>query len=149
MTSGSCGHFTGQEGVWQFSTDWATRINSTQTSQIKVGMDVFSSRWWDLAATDSLVTAGRGTKYTFATQSDNIFNIDNDYVTAAITPDGTLGVIYLPNAASAITVSWSPMQAGNQAATWVDPTSGATVAATGGATSYSRGANAAAGLTGC
>ena len=98
MTSGSSGHFTAKEGVWQFSTDWATRIDSTQTSQIKVGMDVSELRWWDLAATDSLVTAG-GHEVHLRHPVRQHLQHRQRLRDRGDHPDGTLRVMYLPNAA--------------------------------------------------
>ena len=48
--------------------------------------------------------------------------LENDYVTAARTPDGRLAVTYLPTQHT-ISVNPSAMTAGTQAA-WIDPTSG-------------------------
>lgn len=141
MTSGGCGHFTGQEGVWNFLTGWESVLANEQIDQIKAGLDVFEGiDWWKLVPDtgSSLVTAGRGTKYTFTSNTDNQWNTLDSYVTAGVAGDGTLAVIFMPNAASAITVDWTPMGSSGRTATWVDPSNGATVAATAGATSYSR-----------
>jgi hypothetical protein len=151
LTSGSPGCFTGQEGVWDFTAGtWKTvELQSSQSRGFAHIVNAVRrlTKWWELApdTTSQLVTAGRGTKYVFDgnQESTTSWNSTNSYVTAAYNPAGTSAAIYLPNAASAITVSWSVMQGTNQTATWVDPTNGVTVAGTGGATSYSRSANAA------
>lgn len=148
MTSGGCGTFTGQETVWEFASGWENELNHTQIIHYKALLDVFEGiEWWKLVPDtgSALVTAGRGTKYTFTSQNDNVFNVDNNYVTAGVAADGTLAVIYMPAASSTITVSWTPMNASGRTATWVDPTNGSTVAATAGATSYSRSTANAAG----
>lgn len=149
LTSGSPGCFTGQEGVWDFSSaNWKTvelqSAHSKGFSHICNAMR--RTRWWELVpdTTSQLVTAGRGTKQVFDgnQESTTSWCSTNSYVTAAYNPAGTSAAIYIPNAASTITVSWSVMQGSNQTATWIDPTNGAIIPATGGATSYSRSANA-------
>lgn len=141
LTSGSPGELTGQEGVWDFTGSWASLLDTTAADQLKVIRDMFEGvTWWTLVPDDAnqLVTAGRGTKITTDSAT---FPSNNSYVTAAKSPDGMLAVIYLPNAASAITVNMAEMGA-SPAATWVDPTSGATFPETPDG-SYSRGNNAA------
>lgn len=141
LTSGSPGEFTGQEGVWNFNSDYLTRLDTTATSQLKAIRDTFEGlAWWTLVPDQSsqLVTAGRGTQIT----TDSVTYVGaNTYVTAARAADGTLAVIYMPSASSAITVDMSKIGA-NPTATWVDPTSGATFSETPDG-SYSRGNNAA------
>jgi hypothetical protein len=68
---------------------------------------------------DELVTAGRGTPLTSDTPVDVL---DNDYVTAARTPDGHQAVVYLPTSRT-VSVDIDGLPAGTRAV-WVDPTSG-------------------------
>ena len=142
LTSGSPGEMTGQEGVWDFQSGWASLLDTTAADQIKAIRDAVEPlEWWTLVPDDAntLVTAGRGTRVT----TDSItFPVDNNYVTAARNTDKTLALIYMPNAASAITVNMAQM-GGNPTATWVDPTTGTTFTDTPDG-SYSRGNNAAA-----
>ena len=85
--------------------------------------------WWKLLPdlTSSFVTAGRGTRVSGLTSGggggsyENSFT--NSWVTASITPDGTLAVCYLPNHTT-ITVSRSMLAAG-WTASWIDPITGA------------------------
>lgn len=142
LTSGSPGELTGQEDVWDFQSGWASLLDTTAADQLKAIRDTFDAlSWWKLVPDDAnqLVTAGRGTR---VTTDSATFPADNNYVTAAKAADGTLAVIYLPNAASAITVDMGEMGA-NPTATWVDPTTGGTFSETPDG-SYSRGNNAAA-----
>lgn len=141
LTSGSPGEFTGQEGVWNFQSGWASLLDTTAAVQMKAIRDTFEHvAWWTLVPDDAnqLVTAGRGTRITTDSAT---FPTSNNYVTAGRAADGSLAVIYLPNASSAITVDMTKIGA-NPTATWVDPTTGGTVSATPGS-SYSRGNNAA------
>lgn len=141
LTSGSGGDITGQEGVWQFNTGWQSLLDTTAAAQLQAIRDAFEGvAWWKLVPDDAsqLVTAGRGTRITDDTA---VFPTDNTYVTAARAADSSLAVIYMPNAASAITVDMTKIGS-SPTATWVDPTNGATVSTTPGS-SYSRGNNAA------
>lgn len=133
LTCGSPGELTGQEGVWNFQASWATLLDTTAADQIKAIRDTFEGvNWWTLVPDDSsqLVTAGRGTR---VTTDSATFPLDNTFVTAARAADGTLAVIYIPNADNAITVDMTKIGA-NPTATWVDPCTGATTAATVGST---------------
>lgn len=141
LTSGSPGEMTGQEGVWNFQSGWASLLDTTAADQMKAIRDTFEAiDWWTLVPDDSsqLVTAGRGTRITTDSAT---FPSGNSYVTAARSADGTLAAVFMPNASSAITVDMSKIGA-NPTATWVDPTNGATTSATVGST-YSKGNNAA------
>lgn len=141
LTSGSPGEMTGQEGVWNFQSGWASLLDTTAADQMKAIRDTFEAiDWWTLVPDDAnqLVTAGRGTRITADSAT---FPSGNTYVTAARATDGGLAVIYLPNASSAITVDMTKIGA-HPVGTWVDPTNGATSSATIGST-YSKGNNAA------
>ena len=77
--------------------------------------------WWQLVpdTSDMVVTRGRGTQLK---TDDPMDVLDNDYVTAAKTPDGRLAVIYLPTQ-RAISVNRAALSAECRAV-WIDPTSG-------------------------
>ena len=89
----------------------------------------------DTAST--LVTAGRGTHGSGIADGQNYAGGTDNYVTASVTPGGTLAVIYCAKAFS-ITINQSVMVPG-YTATWLDPTNGATTTATPGST-YNSGA---------
>ncbi len=89
----------------------------------------------------ALVTAGRGTHLTPISDTGAPYTGGNTYVSASITPDGSLAVIYNPAAnTQTITVNGSLMKAG-YTASWVDPASGAKTPATIGATYTQSAAN--------
>jgi hypothetical protein len=67
-----------------------------------------------------LVTGGRGAQLK---TDDPMDVLDNDYVTAAKTPDGRLALIYLPTKRT-ISVNREALPTGSRAA-WIDPASGA------------------------
>jgi hypothetical protein len=85
----------------------------------------------------AFVTAGRGTRVSGLTSggSGGAYEpaFTNSWVTASITPDGTLAVCYLPGHTT-ITVTTSLLAAG-WAASWIDPVTGAASSA-GTGTSY-------------
>jgi hypothetical protein len=141
LTSGSPGDFYGCEGVWDFQEGWQDKLSSDSVDHVKVMRDVVEALpgWHDLVPDTAgrLVTGGRGTPVT-ADESE-VFPSGDDYVTAALTHDGSLALIYLPDAAT-ITVSVADMGA-NPTATWTDPTSGASVRATPGPRVTSPGPN--------
>ena len=84
----------------------------------------------------ALVTAGRGTRAAGRAsgggggQYEPAFT--NSYVAASITADGTLAVLYLPNATT-ITIDQTKLGSG-YTATWIDPVTGATSSAATGTT---------------
>jgi hypothetical protein len=105
-----------------------------QPSALNTAWNTFASfPGWHLLVPDTssaLVTAGRGTRSSEygagagAPGAGTMYLGGNTWVTASITASGQLAVIYIPDAASAITVSGSLMQA-RYTASWVDPASGA------------------------
>jgi Protein of unknown function (DUF4038)/Putative collagen-binding domain of a collagenase len=122
LTSGAGGEFVGSDD-WEFHDGWEGRLSTRALAQVTRLRDLFSRmRWWRLVPDtgNRLVTAGRGTELTTDAPMDVL---ENDYVTAARTPDGRLAVVYLPTRRT-ITVDRSAMATGARAV-WVDPTSGA------------------------
>ena len=84
------------------------------------------------------VTAGRGTRGSYQSPGFTpVYGDTDDYVTASITPAGSLAVIYCGQHYS-ITIDQAKMAAG-YTATWVDPSSLATSTATAGSTYNSTG----------
>jgi len=121
LTSGAAGEFFGSDD-WDLHDGWERRLSTRALTQITRLRKLFSTlRWWELVPDTGkrLVTGGRGTELTTDEPKDVL---ENDYVTAARTPDGRLAVVYLP-ARHTISVDRSAMAAGTRAA-WVDPTSG-------------------------
>jgi Protein of unknown function (DUF4038)/Putative collagen-binding domain of a collagenase len=122
LTSGAAGEFFGSDD-WEFHDGWEGRLSTRAVGQVARLRALFSAMpWWRLVpdTASRLVTAGRGTELTADEPMDVL---ENDYVTAARTPDGRLAVVYLPTRRT-ISVDPRAMVAGARAA-WVDPTSGA------------------------
>jgi hypothetical protein len=121
LTSGAAGTFYGSDD-WEFHAGWETRLDTPAVAQLDRLRRLFAEReWWRLVPDIErpLVTAGRGTLLTDDVEMDVL---DNDYVTAALTPDGRLGVVYLPSGRT-ITVDRTAL-AEDATAAWVDPASG-------------------------
>jgi Protein of unknown function (DUF4038)/Putative collagen-binding domain of a collagenase len=122
LTSGAAGEFFGSDD-WEFHDGWEGRLSTPAVAQVARLRALFSAMpWWRLVpdTANRLVTAGRGAELT-ADQPMDV--LENDYVTAARTPDGRLAVVYLPTRRT-ISVDPSAMAAGARAA-WVDPATGA------------------------
>jgi len=122
LTSGAAGEFVGSDD-WEFHDGWQKRLSTPALTQIGRLRDLFSRLpWWRLVPDSghTLVTRGRGTQLKSDTAMDVL---DNDYVTAARTPDGRCAVIYLPTRHT-ISVNRAALRPDIRAA-WVDPTSGA------------------------
>jgi hypothetical protein len=121
LTSGAAGEFFGTDD-WDLHAGWERRLTTRALTQVTRLRELFSTlRWWELVpdTASRLVTGGRGTELRTDEPADVL---ENDYATAARTPDGRLAVIYLPTRRT-ISVDRSAMAAGTRAA-WIDPTSG-------------------------
>lgn len=121
LTSGAAGDFMGSQD-WQFNDEWERRLTTRAVTQISRLRSLFSQLpWWELVPdiNDSFVTSGRGSNVT----NDPMDVLDNDYTTAAITPDGHLAVVYVPTTRT-ISIDRTKLARGAQIA-WVDPSSGA------------------------
>ncbi|HTO53816.1 MAG TPA: DUF4038 domain-containing protein [Myxococcota bacterium] len=125
LLSGAMGHLYGHHYTWQFISDWQNRYKTEGSSQMGIARRFFESHpWWQLVPdrNHALVTNGFGN---FTNQESG----DNDYVTAGRTPDGKLGMAYVPQGQT-ITVDLSQM-AGKVSASWFDPAGNRSVKAKG------------------
>ena len=153
LSSGSRGINAGSEGIWNWNSgSYASTTTETfLTTTLPAICDVFTSftGWHKLRpdTSSALVTAGRGTHISHLASGGGAtaYSGGNSYVTASITSDGTLAVIYIP-ASTTITIDESQMAAG-YTANWVDPIDGTTTSATTGTTynSSTPGTNSAGG----
>ncbi len=142
LTSGSPGEFYGSEEVWDQAPTSAA-LTTTAVAQLSALRHAFEGlKGWQRLEPDfasTFITAGRGTKGS----GDGEYFSGNSYVTGGVTGDGTLAVIYLPDATSqTITIDQAKMGPG-YVARWVDPTNGASTPTATGATYHKTGANAA------
>jgi hypothetical protein len=111
VLSGACGHFYGQNEVWQFASGWQSSLNTTGVRHNTIASSTLRARdWWRLVPdfSSTMVTAGRGT------------NGSADYVTAARAADGSFGLAYLPTSRQ-VTIAMGQFS-GTVDARWMDPT---------------------------
>ena len=123
LTSGAAGAFYGSDD-WEFPEGWEQRLDTEAVSQLgRLHEELSQLPWWTLVPDTARpwVTAGRGTALTDDSGKDVL---DNDYVTAARSADGTLAVAYLPTART-ITVDRAALPT-DANAVWLDPASGVT-----------------------
>jgi hypothetical protein len=116
MTSGATGQMYGNHYTVGFISGWQQNLDTVCVAQLGYMKQLFNSvNWFDLVPDQNhrIVTAGYGTP-----SSTNV-PINDNYVTTAASPDGTLAISYLP-AGQAITVNLSAF-AGPITARWFDP----------------------------
>jgi hypothetical protein len=121
MLSGGAGQNYGNNYTWDFVSGWQSYLDSPGVAQLKLATALFSSvAWYDLVPDTNHVflTAGYGT------YASSGFMTNNNYVTAAITPNGTVGMAYLP-AGNVVTINLAAMSASPVTAQWFDPADGA------------------------
>lgn len=119
LLSGASGQLYGNKYTWQFIDDWKNHLDTTGVTELQYVTKLFADRPWFKLVPDQrhkLVTAGFG-----SFSSSGSVN-DNDYVTAARTPDGKLAIAYLPTG-NTITVDLTRLK-GQVNAQWYDPTTG-------------------------
>jgi hypothetical protein len=125
MTSGATGQMYGNHYTWDAGTDWARERANLDTSGVQQlqYMQALVSRqpWYDLVPdqTHSVLTGGMGTY----DGSNSHHVLESSYATAAVTPDGSLGLVYVPTRRT-VTVDLNRLS-GTVTARWFDPTTGA------------------------
>lgn len=121
--SGACGHVFGNDYVWPLKNGWKNNLDTTGVRQFGYCRTLLQSRTWHTLVPDqthTLVTAGYGSYSSGGTPHTSIS--ENDYITAASTPDGNLALVYVPSTRT-ITVNLTQL-AGTVTARWYDPTTG-------------------------
>ncbi len=121
--SGACGYVFGNFYVWPISDGWKNNLDTTGVIEFGYCRALFASRpWYSLVPNQNhtLVTSGYGTFWSGGSPSSGIS--ENNYVTAASTPDGKLALVYIPTART-ITVNLARLS-GTVTARWYDPTTG-------------------------
>ena len=107
---------------WEFHEGWENRLDTDAVAQLGRLRELFEpTRLVDAGSRHRQRPGDGGSRYR-AHRRHRMDVLDNDYVTAARSPDGTLAVVYLPTART-ITVDRAAL-AVNGNADWVDPASG-------------------------
>jgi hypothetical protein len=131
--AGTTGQLYGSYWTDRFATGWQRNLDTPGALQLGYLASLFAPlQWYNLVPDQghTFVTAGYGVAYTnlkAATASGTI-SVDT-YATAAITPDGTLAVVYLPTIRT-ITVNLAKF-VGPTTVQWFDPSNGRYAAITG------------------
>jgi hypothetical protein len=126
MTSGATGQLYGNGYVWPFLDGWQEHLDTPGALQIRPLLTLFEPRaWYDLVpdTSHSVVTAGYGV------YSDYGHVADNDFLTAARTPDGALVIVYTP-VLRTFTVDMGVLS-GPATTRWYDPCDGSYAAVPG------------------
>jgi len=119
LLSGGAGQVYGNHYIWPFLSGWQTQLDTPGAIEMRHVTALFAPRAWYNLVPDTnhtVVTAGYGT------YSGSGYVADNNYVTAARTPDGTLAIAYMPTAGT-ITVNLASFS-NAVTARWYDPSTG-------------------------
>lgn len=149
LSSGARGKIHGDEGIWQWPSTAAASSAShwwyaNESANIVTAFTALTD--WNLLVPDTssaLVTAGRGTRASAFTSGGGGGQYEpantDSYVTASVTPSGSLAVIYLSHGTT-ITIDETQVGGtGNYTAKRMDPDSGALTSLTAGTTYNSTG----------
>jgi len=122
--------FADTSALWKWQSDAVSRLTSdpngsfTTTAVGRIATYFSGLTDWHKLIPDTgnvFVTGGRGTRGTCdAPGSGMNVRTGSNYVAAAITPNGTLAVLYCRAGFSSVTIDQTKMNAG-YTATWVDP----------------------------
>ena len=119
MTSGACGQMYGNHYTWPFSSGWQANLDTPGAAEIKIMQQFFNARAWHNLIPDTNHTI---VVSNYGTYSDSSHVADNDFLTAARTPDGSLVVAYTP-VMRQFAVDLSQLS-GLAVTRWFDPSSG-------------------------
>ncbi len=120
LAGGLAGQMYGSATTAYFNSGWQNNLDTTGVRQLKIMKNFFMAYGWQNLVPDqnhTFVTAGYGT---FA-NSGAVHT--NDYATAAVSPDGTLGMVYVPSSRT-MTVAMTKMASTTVTARWFDPSNG-------------------------
>lgn len=137
MASGARGVSVGSHFVFPWNSSSLAAVTSegwyaTGAGAMRTAIESLTG-WNNLVPdlTNALVTGGRGTRAAYSA-SNWSSDAPDTYVAASLVPDGSLALLYLPQATT-ITIDQSKLAAG-YIAKWIDPVNGATSVATVGST---------------
>ena len=125
--SGETGQIYGNNYTFPFTPGWQAYVDSVGVTQLKYLDNLLeSNEWYNLVPDikNTFVTAGYGT----SNSSDYVIT-NSTFVLGASTPDGALGIVYIPNRTT-ITVAMS-LFTNTVVAQWYDPGNGSYSAVTG------------------
>jgi hypothetical protein len=120
MLSGATGQLYGNGFTWGLNEkDWKDHFDTKAVTEFGYMVKLLTSHAWQDLVPDqqhTFLVDGAGT---YSSAGDVL---ENDYATAAVTADGTFGVVYVPTDRT-VSVDQSKMKPGSTAQ-WFDPTDG-------------------------
>lgn len=120
MLSGATGQLYGNGYTWGLNQkSWKEHLETKAVTELGYMVKLFSDRPWQDLVPDQrheFLLDGAGKP-----SSDGDV-LDNDYATAAVTPDGTFGAVYVPTDRT-LTIDHTKLKA-EATAQWFDPTDG-------------------------
>lgn len=122
LTSGAVGDFYGSDD-WEFLPGWQDRLDAPGLADVGHVRDVVAHvPWWRLVpdTEGTFLTGGRGTATAVDDHATDV--LDSDVATAAVAPDGSTALVYVPTART-FTIEDSLLTESVTAA-WVDPSTG-------------------------
>jgi Protein of unknown function (DUF4038)/Putative collagen-binding domain of a collagenase len=131
ICSGAAGLMYGSFWTDSFPANWQSNYDSPGAAQVNILVNVVTPyAWWNLVPDTGhlFVTSGYGTRFPDLGNmgesgvAGRAVSTDT-YATAAITPDGTFGLVYAPVATSLI-VNMASFS-GSVSVRWIDPSNGA------------------------
>lgn len=108
---------------WEFRSGWQDRLHAPGLADVGHVRDVVEGLpWWtwEPDTEGDFITSGRGQAITEDDGTTDV--LDSDLATAALAPDGSSGLVYVPTART-FTIDDSRL-AGSVRAAWVDPSTG-------------------------
>lgn len=121
--SGGAGQIYGNHYIWPFVQGWQQNLDTPGVTQLGYAEKLMNSVAWFQLVPDQnhqIVTGGFGIFSSGGSPHSSVS--ENNYVTAAATPDGRLMIAYVPTSATVL-VNLSKFK-GRVSALWFDPTSG-------------------------
>jgi hypothetical protein len=137
ICSGAAGLMYGSYWTDSFPANWQSNYDSPGAAQLNILIKVITPySWWNLVPDTghTFVTSGYGTRFPDLGNmgesgvAGHAVSTDT-YATAAITPDGTFGLVYAP-VATALIVNMASFS-GSVSVHWIDPSTGAAAAVPG------------------
>ena len=119
VLGGSSGHLFGNRDLWRMNKNWPNAVNTPGNESMVIFHSFVNSIPWYQLQPDwmhTLFPSGRGTF------NSGKYPGGEDYATGAFTPDGALGIIYLPTYRT-VSVNLARFK-GPVKAQWFDPSNG-------------------------
>ncbi len=121
VLSGGAGQFYGNHYTWSFDSGWESHLDTVGVKQLTIWSRFFTALPWQNLIPDQnhkVVISGLGSYGDWKTKVSL-----STYSTAAMTPNGSLVIVYMPTART-LTINMASLN-GLVVGKWFDPTDGA------------------------